>query len=61
MPEEAVRKYNNVEQEAQRLGVKTAWIWRKAREGKIPASKIGKYYFFDPRMTDLWIKEHGSS
>ena len=54
--EKAVAKYNNAAEEAERLGVKISWIWEKARAGKIPCSKIGKYYFFDPRQTDAWIK-----
>lgn len=58
MAEKAVDSYNNAEQEAERLGVKTSWIWAKARAGEIPCSKIGKYYFFDPRRTDDWISEH---
>jgi hypothetical protein len=58
--EKIVPKYNNAGQEAERLGVPVAWIWKKARNGQIPASKIGKYYFFDPRQTDEWIKSQGS-
>jgi hypothetical protein len=48
--------------------MKRGWIklWRKAfdsgmhkaRTVQIPASKIGKYYFFDPRQTDAWIKRN---
>jgi hypothetical protein len=56
--EMAVKKYNNAEQEAERLGVKTAWIWAKARAGQIPCARVGKYYFFTPEKTDAWISEH---
>ena len=60
MAEKAVERYNNSAKEAERLGVPKAWIWKKAREGEIPCSKIGKYYFFDPRQTDAWIKSQNS-
>ena len=46
--EEAVKKYNNAEEEAERIDVKKAWIREKTRGGKIPCSKCGKYYFFIP-------------
>lgn len=54
--EKPVAQYNNAEKEAERLGVPKAWVWKKAREGKIPCAKVGKYYFFDPRQTDAWMK-----
>jgi hypothetical protein len=57
---ENVTKYNNTEQEAERLGVAKGWIWAKARAGEIPCSKIGKYYFFIPERTDEWIEKHPS-
>ena len=56
----AVKKYNNAEEEAERLGVRKSWIWAKARAGQIPCSKIGKYYFFDPQKTDDWIKSRST-
>lgn len=54
-----VKKYNNAEEEAERLGVRKSWIWAKARAGQIPCSKIGKYYFFIPRETDKWLQAYG--
>ena len=53
-----VKKYNNAEEEAARLGVKKAWIWAKARAREIPCAKIGKYYFFIPEQTDKWLQNH---
>ena len=52
----AVKKYNTAEKEAERLGVKKRWLWAKARAGEIPCAKIGKYYFFNPEMTDRWMQ-----
>lgn len=57
--QEAVKKYNSAEEEAQRLGVRKGWIWAKARDGKLPCSKIGKYCFFIPQETDKWLKSSG--
>jgi hypothetical protein len=56
---EPVKKWNSAVEEADRLGVKPSWVWSKARSGKIPCSKVGKYYFFDPRQTDEWLKKQG--
>ena len=54
-------RYNTAEEEAKRLKRPVTWIWKKARNGEIPAYKIGKYYFFIPEEVDSWIKEHAQS
>lgn len=33
---------------AEKLGVPTSWVYRAAREGRIPSIKLGKYVRFDP-------------
>ena len=55
-----VEKWNSAVEEAERLSVKPSWIWARARAGEIPCSKVGKYYFFDPKQTDAWILSHNS-
>lgn len=60
MSKEPVKKYNNIVEEAERLGVKPSWVYNKAKDGEIPCAKIGKYYFFNPQKVDAWIESRSS-
>lgn len=42
------------EELAERWGVETAQVYRQAREGKIPAFKVGRYYRFRRDMIEAY-------
>lgn len=41
---------------AQRLGVKTGWVWAQARAGRIPHVSLGRYRRFREEAIDAWIR-----
>jgi excisionase family DNA binding protein len=43
------------EQVAKRLQVKPSWVYRAAREGTIPAVRLGRWVRFDPDALDRWL------
>ena len=45
----------DAEEVAARLNVPVSWVHRAAREGRLPAIKLGRYTRFDPADVDRWI------
>jgi excisionase family DNA binding protein len=41
---------------AERLGVKTGWVWAQARAGRIPHVPLGRYRRFREETIDAWIR-----
>ena len=44
---------------AEKLGVSTSWVLRKARCGILPRVRIGGVIRFSEREIETWMKEHG--
>jgi excisionase family DNA binding protein len=40
---------------AQRLGVKTGWVYEQSRAGRMPTVKLGRYYRYRPEAIERWI------
>lgn len=45
------------EEIAQRLGVRTQWVWAQARAGRIPHVRLGRYRRFRESAVEAWICE----
>lgn len=56
-----VEKWGNLEDVANYLGITqdTARTW--AREGRVPAYKVGKRYKFKISEVDDWVRNNGSA
>jgi excisionase family DNA binding protein len=46
---------------AERLGVPKTWVYARAREGRIPTVRLGRYYRFRPVALEDWILEQESA
>jgi excisionase family DNA binding protein len=44
------------DQVAERLGVKTGWVWAQARAGRIPHVRLGRYRRFREEAVDAWVR-----
>jgi len=42
---------------AERLGMKTEWVWAQARAGRIPHVRLGRYRRFRESAVDAWLRE----
>jgi excisionase family DNA binding protein len=42
---------------AQRLGMKTEWVWAQARAGRIPHVRLGRYRRFRESAVEEWLRE----
>jgi excisionase family DNA binding protein len=42
---------------AERLGMKTEWVWAQARAGQIPHVRLGRYRRFRESAVDAWLRE----
>jgi excisionase family DNA binding protein len=42
---------------AERLGMKTEWVWAQARAGRIPHVRLGKYRRFRESAVEEWLRE----
>jgi excisionase family DNA binding protein len=42
---------------AQRLGVRTQWVWAQARAQRIPHVRLGRYRRFRESAVEAWICE----
>lgn len=40
---------------AERLGVRTDWVWAQARAGRIPHVRLGRYRRFRESALETWI------
>lgn len=45
------------EEIAERLGVKTQWVWAQARAGRMPHIRLGRYRRFRESAVEAWICE----
>lgn len=54
--ESAMEQLIGVQQLAERLQVKTSWVYTQAAANAIPAVKIGKYLRFSPIAIDRWLE-----
>jgi excisionase family DNA binding protein len=43
------------EEIAERLGVKTQWVWAQARAGAIPHVRLGRYRRFRESTIETWL------
>lgn len=43
------------EELAERLGVKTQWVWAQARAGRIPHVRLGRYRRFRESAIEAWV------
>ena len=43
------------EEIAERLGVKTQWVWAQARAGRIPHVRLGRYRRFRESAIEAWV------
>ena len=42
---------------AERLGIKTEWVWAQARAGRIPHVRLGRYRRFRESAVEAWLPE----
>jgi excisionase family DNA binding protein len=42
---------------AERLGMKTEWVWAQARTGRIPHVRLGRYRRFRESAVEEWLLE----
>ena len=42
---------------AERLGMKTDWVWAQARAGRIPHVRLGRYRRFRESAVEEWLRE----
>ena len=45
------------EELAERLGMKTEWVWAQARAGRIPHVRLGRYRRFREAAVEAWLRE----
>jgi len=48
------------DQVAERLGVPKSWVYARARAGRIPTVRLGRYYRFRPAALEDWIRAQES-
>jgi excisionase family DNA binding protein len=42
---------------AERLGMKTEWVWAQARAGRIPHVRLGRYRRFRESAVEAWLRD----
>jgi excisionase family DNA binding protein len=42
---------------ADRLGMRTDWVWAQARAGRIPHVRLGRYRRFREAAVEAWLRE----
>jgi excisionase family DNA binding protein len=42
---------------AERLGMKTDWVWAQARAGRIPHVQLGRYRRFRESAVEAWLHD----
>jgi excisionase family DNA binding protein len=45
------------EEVAERLGVRTDWVWAQARAGRIPHVRLGRYRRFRESALEAWFRK----
>jgi len=54
------RKYMNVKEASDYLQIHVMTLYRHAKNGVVPFSKVGSQYRFDKTRLDAWM-EHGAA
>lgn len=44
------------EEVAERLGMRTDWVWAQARAGRIPHVRLGRYRRFRESALEAWVR-----
>ena len=50
-------KLLTAEEIAERLGMRTDWVWAQARAGRIPHVRLGRYRRFRESAIEAWVSE----
>jgi excisionase family DNA binding protein len=45
------------EEVAERLGMRTDWVWAQARAGRIPHVRLGRYRRFRESALEAWLRK----
>jgi len=45
------------EEIAERLGMRTDWVWAQARAGRIPHIRLGRYRRFRESAVESWLRD----
>jgi excisionase family DNA binding protein len=45
------------EEVAERLGMRTDWVWAQARAGQIPHVRLGRYRRFREAAIEAWLRD----
>ncbi len=45
------------EEIAERLGMRTDWVWAQARAGRIPHVRLGRYRRFRESAIEAWVSD----
>ena len=53
----AVDRLLTAEEIAERLGMRTDWVWAQARAGLIPHIRLGRYRRFRESAVEAWLRE----
>jgi excisionase family DNA binding protein len=53
----AGRRRRTAEEIAERLGMRTDWVWAQARAGLIPHIRLGRYRRFRESAVEAWLRE----
>ena len=56
--QEAINSWLSLEEAAAYIGIGKTVLYALAREGRIPASKIGKKWAFERTQLDLWVRSN---
>lgn len=49
-------KLLTAEELAERLGMRTDWVWAQARAGRIPHVQLGRYRRFRESAIEAWLR-----
>ena len=52
-----VEKLLTADELAERLGMKTEWVWAQARAGRIPHVRLGRYRRFRESAVEAWLHD----
>lgn len=50
-------KLLTAEEIAERLGMRTDWVWAQARAGRIPHVRLGRYRRFRESAIEAWVTD----
>jgi excisionase family DNA binding protein len=52
-----VDKLLTADELAERLGMRTDWVWAQARAGRIPHVRLGRYRRFRESAVEAWLHD----